>query len=478
MPLALIVLLGCLLRLFQLGADNFWIDEVGVARAARLDTAAETLAAAHSHVMAMPLDYLAAWLFARFGTSEAWLRLPAALWGTAALPAAYILFRRLSSRRAALAAVLLLALSPLHIQYSQELRFYSALVFFYLLATGLLLAAIQAGRVGPWIAFCLAAGVGILFHVYVLLAVLTGAAWLWITYGRDPNYVDARRYFLRSAAFLLVVFLAAVVAFGGVNTAVEIPLFVRETPFDVFSVGLGWAPFYRTQPIAPWIFGGLCFLAALVGMIFVIQSDRRGLKAALLYSLAAQVGLVILMNGLKNYFLAPRQFLFALPVLLLFTSEGIEVLASKIARRANRGDRVFQAVWAVALLLVGLSALPALQNYYAGDKGRIHEITRLVIDAWQPGDSILVIPDYETATYAYYGDDAAGGHEFYRRLHPGQWSSLAEAVGAGGRGFLIARYPLEPDQAELVETLTLAEFYIPEPVSRYSHAVWTWGKAD
>lgn len=478
MPLALIVLLGFILRLFQLGADNFWIDEIGVAQAARLDTAAETLAAAHSHVMAMPLDYLAAWLFARFGTSEAWLRLPAALWGTAALPAAYVLFRRLSNRRTALAAVLLLALSPLHIQYSQELRFYSALVFFYLLATGLLLAAIQSGQARAWIVFCLAAGVGILFHVYVLLAVLTGAAWLWITYGRDPSYADARRYYLRSASFLLAVFLAAVVAFGGVNTAVEIPLFVRETPFDVFSVGLGWAPFYRTQPIAPWIFGGLCFLGALVGMVFVIFSESRGLKAALLCSLMVQIGVVVLMNVLKNYFLAPRQFLFALPVLLLFTGEGIEVLAAWISRRSNRWDRPFQGVWAAALLLVGLSAIPALQNYYAGDKGLIREITRLAVDAWKPGDSVLVIPDYEAATYVYYGDDAAGSHEFYRRLQPAQWSSLAEAVGAGGRGFLIAHYPLEPDQAELVKALALDVLYVPTPISRYSHAVWTWGKAE
>lgn len=476
MALALIVIFGFLLRIFQLGADNFWIDEIGVARAARMPSVGGALTEAHSHVMAMPLDYLTAWLFARVGTGEAWLRLPAAIWGAAALPAAYTLFLRLSNRRTALAAVLLLAISPLHIQYSQELRFYSALVFFYLLSSALLLRAIQAIGPCPWIAFCLVAAVGILFHVYVLLAALTGVAWLWISYGRDPNYANARRFYLCSVAFLLVVFLAATVLFGGVSTAVEIPLFLNESFFSVFAVGLGWAPFYTALPVLPWFFGVLCFLMAAVGMLAAVRADPLGLKAALLYSLGAQIGLVFTMNALKNYFLAPRQFLFALPVMLFFTACGIETIASGLRRiRPNAGTHTSRVFRIAALAALVIAALPALQNYYLGDKGRIREISRLMIDAWRPESIVLVIPDYETAAFNYYRDGVNPDHALYRRLLPAHWSSLAADIRNNSQGFLITPYPVEHQQAEILESLALEPFFLPRPISRYSQAAWTWG---
>lgn len=142
-PLALILLVGFGLRIFQLGHDSLWGDEAGIAVLASFGSVRDVLAGAQAHVMAMPLDYVVAWLAARISLSEFMLRLPAVLWGTLTLSIAYRLFAEVYERKTALIAALLLALSPLHVQYSQELRFYAALVFFYCAATYTLLRALK-----------------------------------------------------------------------------------------------------------------------------------------------------------------------------------------------------------------------------------------------------------------------------------------------------------------------------------------------
>ena len=73
--------------------------------------------------MAMPLDYVTAWTMARISHTEGWLRLPEALWGFLTLLAGYKLCLELSGKKQlALFAMLMMALSPILIEYSQELR--------------------------------------------------------------------------------------------------------------------------------------------------------------------------------------------------------------------------------------------------------------------------------------------------------------------------------------------------------------------
>ncbi|HSO27052.1 MAG TPA: glycosyltransferase family 39 protein, partial [Anaerolineales bacterium] len=149
--LGVIVLAGFVLRLYQLGEDSFWIDEVGIINAVRQHGLGEALAAARHHVMAMPLDYVVVWAWGKFTPLDTWLRLPAALWGALTVIPAYLLYRRLGDAPLALWGAFFLACAPFHIQYSQELHFYAALTFFYTLTTWLLLRAVEEAKVKPWV---------------------------------------------------------------------------------------------------------------------------------------------------------------------------------------------------------------------------------------------------------------------------------------------------------------------------------------
>ncbi|MEM4235170.1 MAG: hypothetical protein QXU75_08485, partial [Candidatus Methanomethylicaceae archaeon] len=76
---------GCFLRLLQIGNDAFWFDELNVLQVVSRNTIWEAIRVTHEHVMAMPLHYALVWLTGKVSTSEGWMRLPEAIWGTLAI---------------------------------------------------------------------------------------------------------------------------------------------------------------------------------------------------------------------------------------------------------------------------------------------------------------------------------------------------------------------------------------------------------
>jgi hypothetical protein len=113
---------------------------------------------------------------------EGGLRALPFFFGVLQIPAAFVLGRMLEGRRAAIAFSLLLAVNPLAIEFSQELRMYSLVPLLALLQAcafvGLLsLPDSRCSRAWLWTAFTLAsvAGVYTHFHYWLLLVGFGGA---------------------------------------------------------------------------------------------------------------------------------------------------------------------------------------------------------------------------------------------------------------------------------------------------------------
>jgi dolichyl-phosphate-mannose-protein mannosyltransferase len=118
--LAAVIILGLLLRFWRLGYWNFQATEMFTLRDSL------TLRASNPR----PLGYLLThYLVGTFlPLDEFGLRLLPAVFGVVAIPAIYLVCRRLAGTRAALCATLLVAVSPLLVMYSQLARYWS-LVF-------------------------------------------------------------------------------------------------------------------------------------------------------------------------------------------------------------------------------------------------------------------------------------------------------------------------------------------------------------
>ncbi|HXV14923.1 MAG TPA: glycosyltransferase family 39 protein, partial [Candidatus Krumholzibacteria bacterium] len=124
-----IVVLAAVLRFWHIGAQSLWIDEyltLEVATAKPGYPIWQLLL----HNIHGPLHALSVFLFGLIGRSDGWLRLPSALAGIATVPLLFLWMRPRFGQRAALWGALLLAINPLHVHYSQELRNYAFAVLF------------------------------------------------------------------------------------------------------------------------------------------------------------------------------------------------------------------------------------------------------------------------------------------------------------------------------------------------------------
>jgi uncharacterized membrane protein len=191
-----ILLLAALLRMANLSAKSFWLDEAyGVVRAQPGLVAVDSNNA--------PLYYTALYYWTdTFGRNEGIARLPSALISLLNVALLYQLGRQLLTPRVALLATALLAFSPLNIWYAQEARMYTPLVFCALLmalglsirhwaGTLLYLAGLTLGLYVGYLAFPLWIGISVLWlvvwwrrghHPRPLLLWLLASAAGWLLY--------------------------------------------------------------------------------------------------------------------------------------------------------------------------------------------------------------------------------------------------------------------------------------------------------
>jgi hypothetical protein len=145
--LILLLLIGGVLRLWQLGDKSFWVDEISTVHYSQ--ELGEIVPYCKKH-NTPPLRYFLVHYLARSPRAETMTRLPSALCGILSLPLLFLLADRLFDRRVAVIAVALLAFSPWQIYHAQDGRMYAVFVFFVILSLHLLFLALEEGKVHYW----------------------------------------------------------------------------------------------------------------------------------------------------------------------------------------------------------------------------------------------------------------------------------------------------------------------------------------
>ncbi|GFK92709.1 hypothetical protein NNJEOMEG_00535 [Fundidesulfovibrio magnetotacticus] len=325
-PLAAVLILavGAALRFWALGAPSLWTDEILVVQNASksweyiLDLSLKV-------EVHPPFYYYLYKILLLFGASDFWLRLPSALGGTLTLLALWrVGERHLGGRFAALAAMALLTVHPLHIWISRQVRPYALMGLFFTLGLGCLLNYLSEGRsrdsrrnllanlpvafahYGGLLAlaaqWCAAAASSVLRGIpslssvagYGLGAVLCAspaAVFLWeAKFGRHDAVLDAGKGFAAALAKVAAA-LEGVLAFGAV-----------------------W----------PWAWAATALLV-LAGSASLAL--RRNPAAFLLVVFAAPPLALVAVQYASHLY--PVHLCFLLPVAMLLAAEGLDLLAPR-----------------------------------------------------------------------------------------------------------------------------------------------------
>src|SRR5690606_7582544 len=153
----------------------------------------------------------------------------------------FVVGRLMCGVRIGLIAALLMAVSPYHVYYSQEHRYYALLLFLSLICWWTLLRGLHSGRLGWFVAFGLTGGM--LFYTHVLgIATLMGmGCGVLATWRGWPTRISWRFWF-----GVLITFGLAVprLVFEAMYLAIHRPASVHQTQAALFWLDSPpwWAP--------------------------------------------------------------------------------------------------------------------------------------------------------------------------------------------------------------------------------------------
>lgn len=390
-----IVSIGFALRYYRVGKDSFWLDEAAQALAAIQPRITDTLAIIRQHAAAMPLDYLVSRFVASFTLDEKFMRFPSVIWGTLSVLVFFFLVCELDiphGRLVAIAASALLAFSPVHVQYSQEMRFYAALGFFYLASTHLLVRAVKTPSIRNWIFYTLLTLLGEYFHPFVLFTVITGfilvlgARFFAVDPGqpRLPDRADLSKFAICSL-ILAGLYVPGYLFFNSGQT------FSSDLSFhlDVIMQGLGLRATRLESGLGPFGVWHILLLVGAIGGLFLVarRVRRYRLVLCLLIAFILQFALIVGLDAYRRYFFSGRQIIHLAPLLLLLVAIFVVECAASI-----EAPRIKWACAAVILGVICTFSLPYTKAIYDYSKGSAGEIAQVILSQYQPDQEVLVLP--------------------------------------------------------------------------------------
>ncbi|HEX8221624.1 MAG TPA: glycosyltransferase family 39 protein [Chloroflexia bacterium] len=419
--LGVIFLASLGLRVYCLDCYSLWFDEIASVEVAQYGPGFFFTDRFGWMRVQTPLHYLTVWvttLLADPTTTAALVRLPSALAGALTTLVAYGLGKEMFGRAQGFLAAGLLAVSFIHLNYSQDVRPYTLLVLLTALSVYCLLRAERTGTARWWAAFALASVLNVLTSYNVLTLVLPALVPYvpWVLWKARRDRATAPRALLYACLSLAAVGLAVVPMALDMLSVPRTPpdlRALRPTAFFTAPVELvswfslpGVSELQRIAPAAMLLF----MVAGLYPL--VTRGRRSGIALCLLFVWLPACVLVVL--GTTNV-VYQRYALFVLPFYLLLVANGMVTLAS-LGSAFRRLPRVAASlrVAAIALtcLLLALLSYSGLRYALDGtvpdvqvvDRSDMRAVSGYLAERATPQDTIIFAGWDPTVSNFYWKD--------------------------------------------------------------------------
>ena len=432
----LTTVLAVALRLYRLEAKGLWVDEIftAVFASADNDLAAVARGPLSSPVPTPPLWFFITHFFVKaLGGSDAVVRLPSVIAGVLGVLAIYKVGEALFDRATGLISAFLLAVSPTHLHFSQEARFYASIVLFSLLTVYFLYRGVNSDEKKWWVGFTIATILNTYTHlaallvlaVEILYACLLLVHHLVAAKEAGPVCHCEERFLRRSNPQMqegrllrcarndtcprAEIHLLPLLFSLGVMTICYVPMMPHLIRGIQGSRGLGNPNDIQGLELTTGyflsLFGGfgagvgialsLYMAAFLWGLINTIRKHKRQGLLILLWTVVPFA--IVLLLRPKHWFTA-KYVIFILPLYLITVSLGITYVAKSVALFLSqwnvlRPPRRLQTLSLVALVAIyGLMSVSGLDDAYAWQSDRWKSIGQLLISNMQPQDAVVPLP--------------------------------------------------------------------------------------
>jgi len=497
-----VLLLALVLRLFQLTGQSLWYDE-GVSAFMTPRTYAE-IAAATAVDIHPPLYYwlLATWAVP-FGSGEAALRSLSVLLGVLTVWTTWGMGRALAGPAVGVAAAALLAVSPLAVQYSQEVRMYALAGLLAAASSWAVLALVRAllapvatlrSRLGLTLGYALLVTALLYTHYYGTLVIAAQALWVAVV-------------LVRTRCWRIVLFYALAGSLATLLFLPWLPILFRQTGYypglgspqpawallldavNVLSIGIATTRFGFRAGLAPFLLLaglGAAWLATHAGAMHraptpasatgeaslginalpLSRLRERGLGGEglliLLWLLLPIAGIAVLSQSRPLY--EPRFLLLVLPAWTILVGAGLVALG-RLTVAALSGRSILPALArqlvadALAVVVAGLLLIPTARSlasyyfdpFYARDDYR--GLAQTVMLREQPGDAVILTAPGQVEIFSYY---YRGGSDLFplplqRPIDIADTAARLDAIGdSHGRVWFVRWAANEADPSDLI----------------------------
>lgn len=415
--LLLILLIGLALRLYRLGVDSLWYDET-VSAFLAAEPVSELIGHTARDIHPPGYYLLLHFWTAAAGHSEFALAFFSLIWGVLLIPLTYRLARRLVDPPTAAWSALLVALSPYHIWYSQEVRMYTlgaalgmitAYCGLYVLAsTGgpdkyALQKSIKSGSNRFfWLGYVLSAALGLYtlyYFAFLLLAIHAIFFWriFWLIINRT-----ALRSLLLADGLIGLAYLPWLLPAWRQVTQPPVPpwrSFEGVTPWSVAveswsALSLGQS----VEPVSVWPILLLILTLFVLGLLYLLRSFAPLLpRSPAPFLLVYTFGPLLLIYLFS--FLTP---LYHVRYLFTYSPAFYVILAAGFVWLMRR-RWAWLGVTAAGLFFA--AGLFSFYQYHFDPRYRPDDY-RAAVDFiqrhWQPGDVMMVNAGYVYPAFSYY----------------------------------------------------------------------------
>jgi mannosyltransferase len=384
--LVAVLVLGAVVSLHDLGAKSLWTDEAVSWAVARMGTGRffHTISSDEAN-MGLYYLLLRGWI-GLGGDGAAWMRAFSVLVALGAVGVVYSLAYRLFSFRVAIVAALVLVMNAFFVQYAQEARGYELAALLGILATYLLVRAVDSEHVGWWIGYAVCIGAGVNVHLFVALIPLGHIAALAF---RPTNRRVIKR-FVTAGVGAVVLALPALIAAGLRGSGqLDNNGDIRLTPDTVRSV------FSATSGGA----GPLLALAIALTLALAVwggwrtwrangRSEQTWPWAVVILGYVVPTLALLVVTGVQHKVLL-RYFSLTVPGLALVVSLGLAQLRSRVL---------------AAVALVGILALSVvgLGRWYDFQKEDWRQAVGVAVHDGSASDAMVLVDPYHEALVDYY----------------------------------------------------------------------------
>jgi 4-amino-4-deoxy-L-arabinose transferase-like glycosyltransferase len=401
--LVLIILSGFLLRLYCIDTQSLWYDETVSAY-----LASQTIPDLITHTARdiHPPGYyllLHLWLGVA-GKSQFALAFFSVIFGMLLIPLTYLLTRCLVNQTAAVWVVFILAASPYHIWYSQEVRMYTLGATLGLMAA---YCAFQALTVIPrrlyryWLGYLCAGAFG-LYVLYYFAFLLIALNLFLLAYICFPKVKTALlKPMLIANALIITAYLPWLPIAWRQATTPPVPPW-RSLP-DLWSVALeSWTALslgQSAEPVTVWPVLFLTFALLVLGIyhLSIMTETQKMVRPLFLVIHTFGPLLLIYLLSLITPLYHVRYLFTYSPAFYVLLAAGLVWLQARTGRWLALGT---------AGLLVAASGYSIYQlhfnpRYHTDD---YRAAVRFIQSQWQPGDVILINAGYVYTAFLYYAE--------------------------------------------------------------------------